>query len=418
VPVYRFRDNRYCLIYRPHAGAKRIRETKAGEHAARDRAREIATALANGRAEVLELTHADRDSYLHAKSLLPNGVPLHEAVEGFLKIQSRRGPTATIPDIFAQFIRTKETMLANGELSRVHVVKMRADLEKFTRDFPNAIGDYFTDDLQDWLNKRSWERYILRNGERVKVQLSVSPRRRRHIRDLIVSLYNFARDNGYLPANERHAAEKTMRPRVLKDKEPTFEAEQFDLLINSAHRDKKQSNLVPAYALAAFGRMRMSEIAHLDWSAIHLFEKERIGKHLPIAGEIDVSSRVAGKTGLARIIEITPNLAKWLELYMRVSGPVLPASICRIDNYLRRFAPKIGLQWQRNVLRGSSTSYLFALTNDLNYVATQHGTSERMLRREYLERKTREQAEKWFAIVPLGGRKVIPLGAARAAVRS
>jgi integrase len=176
---------------------------------------------------------------------------------------------------------------------------------------------------------------------------------------------------------------------VLKDKEPTFEPDQFDLLINAAHRDPREQDLVPALAIAAFGRMRMSEISRLDFSAVHL-EK----------GEIDVSSRVAGKTGNARIIEMPENLAQWLKPYIRASGPTLDPKIGRIDNRVRRFAQKIGLKWKRNILRGSCASYLYALTNDLKYVAAQLGTSERTLRREYLERKTRAEAERWFAIAP------------------
>jgi len=379
--------NQFCLCYRKHAGAARSREIKTGEKAARARAREIAIAIANGRAQTLELTHADRDSYLHARSLLPAGVPLHEAVEGYLRSNLKRGSSATIPEIFGHFIRIKETMLANGELSEVHVRKMRADLEKFAVDFPGAIGKIFPDDLQDWLNNR-------RNAK----GLQVGPRRRRHIRDRIVGLYNFARSNGYLPTNETTAAERTARPRVLKDREPTFSPEEFDLLINSAHRDQKECELVPMLALGAFGRMRMSEIARLDYSSIDLTKNE-----------IHVSSRVAGKTGHARIIEMPDNLAKWIHAYIRSSGPVLARSVNRIDNRVRRFAVKIGLKWKRNILRGSCASYLYALTNDLKYVAAQLGTSERTLRREYLEPKTKGQAEKWFAIAPAAENNILEL---------
>jgi integrase len=387
VAAYKYRDGRFCLYYRKHAGAKPSRETKTGERAARDRAREIAIALANGRAEVLELTHADRESYLHAKSLLPDGLPLHEAIESFLKVKSVRGPSAPLPEIFAQFIRSKETMLRNGELSEVHVKKLRDDLQKFIADFPGPIGNYFTDDLQDWLNDR-----------RDKKDRPVGPRRRRHLRDRINALYNFARDNGFLALNERTAAERTARPRVLKGTEPTFTPEQFDLLINAAHRDTKESELVPALAIAAFGRMRMSEISRLEYPAIHLSKNE-----------IDVSSRVAGKTGNARIIEMPPNLVKWLQPYIRSHGAILDPKIGRIDNRVRRFAQKLGLKWKRNVLRGSCASYLYALTNDLKYVAAQLGTSERTLRREYLERKTKAEGEKWFAIAPAAENNVLEL---------
>jgi hypothetical protein len=88
---------------------------------------------------------------------------------------------------------------------------------------------------------------------------------------------------------------------------------------------------------------------------------------------------------------------------------VLDPSLGRIDNHVRRFSAKIGLKWQRNILRGSCASYLYALTNDLKYVAAQLGTSERELKREYLERMTKAQAEQWHAIVPAHAGNIIPL---------
>ena len=72
VVVYKSaKRNQFWLCYRKYAGAARSRETRTSEKAARARALEIAIALANGRAEVIELTAADRDGYLYAKSLLP-----------------------------------------------------------------------------------------------------------------------------------------------------------------------------------------------------------------------------------------------------------------------------------------------------------------------------------------------------------
>jgi hypothetical protein len=54
-------------------------------------------------------------------------------------------------------------------------------------------------------------------------------------------------------------------------------------------------------------------------------------------------------------------------------------------------------------------SYLYGLTNDLKYLAAQLGTSERTLRREYLEPKTRVQSEKWFAILPAEQNNILEL---------
>ena len=89
----------FCLCYRKHAGAARSRETRTGEQAARERGREIAIALANGRAQVLELGAADRDGYLYAKSLLPASVPLHVAIEEWVAARDLLGPTVGLLEV-------------------------------------------------------------------------------------------------------------------------------------------------------------------------------------------------------------------------------------------------------------------------------------------------------------------------------
>ncbi len=106
VIVYKFaKRNQFCLCYRKHAGAARSRETRTGEKAARARALEIAIALANGRAEVIELTAADRDGYLYAKSLLPAGVPLHVAIEEWVAARGLLGPTAGLLEVVRDWKR-------------------------------------------------------------------------------------------------------------------------------------------------------------------------------------------------------------------------------------------------------------------------------------------------------------------------
>jgi integrase len=408
------KSSEYCLCWYRFPGDKRQRETRTGERSARDRAREIARDLANDRSMVTELCGTARETHLRVTAIAEDlGIPLYDLVEqaaaakkklgggslldaadSHLQVRTVNGSRATVRFLVEGFMRRKRTAMLNGDLSAVHIKNLGDDLEKlFCAGFGDrAIASIGKDEFQDWLNARRD-----RNGN------AVGPIRRKHIRERIVALCNDARDNRHLAYGVRHFAELTARPRIVKGKEPTFKPDEFEILINGAHRDKRQCRLVPTFALGAFGRMRISEIGRLDWSAIHLFDELKTGQHGKIAGEIDVSGRVAGKTGMARIIEIDPNLGKWLRLYARPSGPVLDPSVTRIDNHVRRFAAKLGLKWLRNILRGSSTSYLYARTNDLKYVAAQHGTSERELKREYLERKTKEQGEAWSAIYPHAG---------------
>jgi integrase len=414
------KSSEYCLCWYRFVGDTRQRETKTGERSARDRAREIARDLANDRSITTTLSGPARETHLRIEAMASElGIPafdlveqavaakkrlgassLLDAVDSHLQVRTVNGSRATVSNLVADFMRRKRTAMLNGDRSQVHIKNLAGILEGSASKPASFIATFGQrpliavqpDELQDWLNDRR-----NRNGN------VVGPRRRRHIRAAVVALCNDARKNRHLPTGAKHAAELTDCPKLIKGKEPTFKPEEFDILINGAHRDKKQCELVPAFAIGAFGRMRMSEIGRLDWASVHLFDAPKDGQHGKISGEIDVSGLVAGKTGMARIIEIPPNLGKWLRLYARQSGPVLNPKITRIDNHVRRFAQKLGLKWQRNILRGSCTSYLYALTNDLKYVAAQHGTSERELKREYLERKSRGQGEAWSAIYPHAG---------------
>src|ERR1700686_1243162 len=90
VKIYRGKSRGYNLFTVVHyAGGSRKRETFGNLADARERAREVARALINGRAAVLELTNVDRDGYVGALELLrPLGIPLHSAVEEYVAARS------------------------------------------------------------------------------------------------------------------------------------------------------------------------------------------------------------------------------------------------------------------------------------------------------------------------------------------
>jgi hypothetical protein len=143
VVVYKSaKRNQFCLCYRKHAGAVRSRETRTGEKAARARALEIAIALANGRAQVLELGAADRDGYLYAKSLLPASVPLHVAIEEWVAARGLLGPTVGLLEVVRDW---KRRHLAEHceyfEYSSVPAPRIKANNRG--EGLPSAAGIYF-----------------------------------------------------------------------------------------------------------------------------------------------------------------------------------------------------------------------------------------------------------------------------------
>jgi hypothetical protein len=70
----------------------RVRQSFSLLETARFEATRIATALARGEADVLKLTSADRESYLHAVAALrPLKMPLHVAVQEFVEARRHAG---------------------------------------------------------------------------------------------------------------------------------------------------------------------------------------------------------------------------------------------------------------------------------------------------------------------------------------
>src|SRR4030095_3891578 len=235
----------FCLCYRKHAGAARSRETRTGEKAARARALEIAIALANGRAEVLELTAADRDSYLAAKALLPAGVLVHEAIEqwvSYRETQQAFRPARDSKAILSELLLDLE----DRQRSERHRSGLKRDLEPFVEKLPKP--------------ERATEEEIASYIRQVSSK--AGPRRRDNIRDSIVQLFRFARRRSYLPEDRKSVAEKIGKIKPAHDV-ATWTVHEAALLLEHISQ-----RWLPWLALGLFAGLRTSEILRLDWSAI------------------------------------------------------------------------------------------------------------------------------------------------------
>lgn len=145
--------------------------------------------------------------------------------------------------------------------------------------------------------------------------------------------------------------------------------------------------LVPFFALCLFAGIRPGvpegEIARMTPAMIDL-EK----------GEISITAEVS-KVAEPRVTTIQPNLSAWLRAY-----PMNGSAVALGDFKKRRQAiwRKLGLT--QDVMRHTFISMFVAKFRSIGEAAIQAGNSESIIRRHYLNLKSREEAEAYFGIVP------------------
>jgi len=144
--------------------------------------------------------------------------------------------------------------------------------------------------------------------------------------------------------------------------------------------------LVPFFALCLFAGIRPSlrdgEIAKLRPEHIRLD-----------TGSILIEPEVS-KVRMKRLVTIQPNLAAWLSAY-----PFAVIDPHSIEHYRKAITEKFGLT--HDVLRHTFISMHVAKFRSMGDAALQAGNSEAIIRKHYLDLKSKEEAERFFAIIPL-----------------
>jgi integrase len=377
------RAARYCLAWYRFAGDELQRETKTGERAARDRAKEIATDLANDRSMVVELTSADRESYLRAKALLaPTGVPLHEAVECFVNGRAANRTILSAREVLDRLLLTLPTAKTLGMLRYIRGI--RNDLASFVTAHPRLEATR-AHDIRTYL-----------------AGLKVGPRRRDNILTEIITLYRFARtkDGGEVfPSNELTEAEQVKRLNEPTDV-TTYSPEELSLIFRFA-----SAKWLPLFAIGAFAGLRPSEVVRLDWSMFKWKEKPE--------PRIAVPGRIARKTGKPRRAEFPAILQQWLGDWRDAVGSIYPCATLReqrqteeaimyeiaaITSKIRAATNSTTWSWHNDGLRHSYGSYRWAQIKDFALIAAWMGNSPQVVKDRYYDSKSEEEAAAWFSI--------------------
>jgi integrase len=362
-----------------YIGGKRRLEAFGDVHDAKQRANEIARAIAFGRLSVLELTNADRESYVRAmEQLKPLQIPLHSAIEEYVAARShlsgepllsavkqhvaRRRDVIhkRVPEVVAEFLAIKQ----QDGLSQRYIETLRACLNRFAAAFNTSIGSVASRFIDEWLTAQK-----------------LGPRSRNNIRQCIVTLFRFARARGYLPKGQPTEAEDIAKAKDRGGEIGILTPKQLADLLEAADQEAKLY-----FVLGAFSGLRSAELIRLEWQDVNFAR-----------GHVHVGKTKA-KTATRRLVTIQPNLIQWLAPYRGRTGVVFSSEHSAIRALA--YAKKMLGKWPSNALRHSYATYRLAQIHDAARVAIEMGNSPQMLFRNYRELADERDAAAWFSIAP------------------
>src|SRR5262245_48947272 len=296
VKIYEVKNretSNYTVAYISPTG--RQRRTFANLDLAKSEASTIAQNLADGDIEALKLTGREKQIYVEAeRAIAGTGLPLHSVAHEFARAFNILGganiveaaryykkhvdpdlPPVLVADAVEKFRKAKE---AEG-MSAMYLKDIRGLLGDFANDFQCPLSSIQPEDLREYLNAK-------------RVGLVSKENRRR----MLVVLFNFAKAQGWLRANQETAADALGTYKVKQRDVEIYKPAEIRRLLNAAEPD-----FLPYLALIAFGGVRREELHKgLSWDAIN-FER----------GTVTVPASIA-KTARKRKIVMSENLMEWL----------------------------------------------------------------------------------------------------------
>ena len=372
----------FTVAYRD-TNNRRVKRSFADLNEARTEAHAAAAKIQNGQIDVLELNSRDRIAYQHALAVLKlTGQPVDSVAEQYAEAFKLLNGTGSIveaarffqkhhsttfarrsgPEIYQEFLDAKK--VDNASLRYLHDIQSR--LGRFAKHFAGDISHITTRELEEWI-----------------AALGCGPVARNSTRALVITLFNFARQRGYLPKNQPTEADAVAIAKEPPAKIGIFTPAQMIKLL-----EKAGPQIVPYLAIGGFSGLRHAELMRLDWREIKLRE-----------GHIEVTAEKA-KTAQRRIVPIQDNLAKWLRPYALTEGKVFAGHGSRFLGKVTKVSRECGIDWPQNALRHSFASYRLAKCKSAAEVALEMGNSPRIVFQHYREIVTAGESEEWWRIVP------------------
>ena len=351
---------------------KRKAVTRANKADALEAARQKAKEIHNG---TLDLTELDEDTKRLIHRFLA-AQPDEALLNEFFAWKDQKLEDVPLRQVIEEMLAIKERDRGRSER---HIRDLRGNFGNLLRFFGDevTIGSIKVGDLEKWISQHK----------------NLSPHRRKNLRGSAVSLWRWARDQGYLP-EKRTEAEKLSRPQIEKKIQLTYTPAEITRMLNACPDEH-----LPWLVLSAFCGMRYEELVPafksdkrpLDWSDLR-WDK----------GKILVRPETA-KLKEKRWAHFPENAQAWLAPLRQSQGRMTSLrppnkAIKHEGSITTRLGELVG-GWRPNALRNSFISYRSSLIG-LSLTAKEAGNSESECRRSYNDDMTEEEGQAWFSIFP------------------
>ena len=311
------------------------------------------------------------DEWVSARTAVV-GITLSDAVRFYQANRTDLLAVKSIVQVAEEFVESRR---ASG-VSAIYVRNCRDHLNRFSSNVGGNIAAVTVVDINRFLASLKRLGPVSKNG----------------IRRNIVTMFGFAKRQGYLHPERKTAAEQSEKFKEPESEIEIFTPEEMTSLLLVSH-----ARILPLVAIGAFAGIRSAEIRRLDWEDI---KWDR--------GHIEIAGRKA-KTAARRLVPLPDNLKAWLAPWREETGPII--SITDPAGALNDIAVKAQIPggWRQNALRHSFISYRVALTGDVARTALEAGNSPKMIFRHYREVVDEATARTWFSIVPPDGWQPVEL---------
>jgi integrase len=370
------RDNHWRIV-----GWKNGRRTQYwfkseddGQRAAEDLNAEI---TAHG--TQVALSSADRLRAIHAaERLRPYGKTIDDAVNHYVSYLDRLASSVPFSRLASQ-VREEFNRRANhNEASPRHIETMRETLAKLEAKFADRlVSSIETKDIREWLQG-----------------LPLAAKTRNKHRGYARQIFSLAVEYGHCTANPAIG--------VKKFRERSNE-ENGEISILSAEDTKKlfraaDPKVIPFLVLNFFCGIRRSTVERLDWSDVSMAQKHVI---VP---------RYKGKNQKRYRVTLSDNALEWLKPMAQAEGSFLAPSRAmqsagrpskrRTRELIVAAAQEADIVFPDNAGRHTFISMHVAYHESIEKTALEADTSAEIIKSNYLDIVTREEATNFWAIYP------------------